>query len=327
MVRTRHERRRTGPHRSACRRTSGACSRSRSRLRARPRRRTSSSGGNPNKGEFTIRWKPAPTLRARFTLQHQNAEKGGWTTVASNLSQREFTFKPEAEGTWNYRVKESNETGESGYSTRIRSDQGRPHGAEHAHGARRTREPGLRGQRRLVQGHALRSPSPPTATRRWPTAAPRAASNPSSLTLAENVQHQRDSHELRHSGRQSRQRLRRSLHDGAGRRDGAVARRRTARRPPCRAKTCSATVTASDGESGLASDPSGTVPIDTSKTGPFTVTRTADRQRRPRNDEVVHDRSRLPDARGADAHRRGNPNNGHFKLDLDRRQPGAPTSG
>ena len=24
------------------------------------------SGGNPNKGDFTIKWKPAPTLRARF---------------------------------------------------------------------------------------------------------------------------------------------------------------------------------------------------------------------------------------------------------------------
>ena len=110
------------------------------------------AGGNPNKGEFTIKWKPAPTLRARFTLQHQNAEKGGWTTVASNLSKREFKFKPESEGTWNYRV-ESNETGESGYSTESEAHQGRPNRAEHAHGSLRTREPGLRWQRRLVQGH------------------------------------------------------------------------------------------------------------------------------------------------------------------------------
>ena len=33
------------------------------------------SGGNPNKGDFTLKWKPAPTLRARFTLQHQNAKR------------------------------------------------------------------------------------------------------------------------------------------------------------------------------------------------------------------------------------------------------------
>ena len=86
------------------------------------------SGGNPNKGNFTLKWKPAPTLRARFTLQHQNA-KGGWTTVASNLSKREYTFKPEAEGTWTYRVKESNETAESGYSSEseaIKVDQTAP---------------------------------------------------------------------------------------------------------------------------------------------------------------------------------------------------------
>ncbi len=34
-------------------------------------------------------------------------------------------------------------------------------------------------------------------------------------------------------------------------------------------------MTASDGQSGLASDPSGSVPIDTSKEGPQTITRTA----------------------------------------------------
>ncbi|HTQ68314.1 MAG TPA: hypothetical protein VMI13_06435, partial [Solirubrobacteraceae bacterium] len=74
------------------------------------------SGTNPNNGKFSIRWKPSPTLRARFKLQHQNAE-GGWTTVASNLSSREYTFNPEEEGTWKYRVKESNETAEAEFST------------------------------------------------------------------------------------------------------------------------------------------------------------------------------------------------------------------
>ena len=39
--------------------------------------------------------------------------------------------------------------------------------------------------------------------------------------------------------------------------------------------TANATVTASDGQSGLASDPSGSVPIDTSKAGPQTTQRTA----------------------------------------------------
>src|SRR6185312_1393400 len=43
----------------------------------------------------------------------------GWSTVATGLSKREYTFTTghrEAEGTWDYRVKEGNETGESGYS-------------------------------------------------------------------------------------------------------------------------------------------------------------------------------------------------------------------
>ncbi len=77
-----------------------------------------SKGKTPNKGEFTLKWKPAPTLRARFTLQHQNAE-GGWTTFASGLSKREYTFttgEPENEGTWTYRVSETNETGTSEFS-------------------------------------------------------------------------------------------------------------------------------------------------------------------------------------------------------------------
>jgi hypothetical protein len=65
-----------------------------------------SQGVTPNQGQFTLRWKPAPTLRARFTLQHQNAE-GGWKDVATNLSKREYTFgsgNKESEGTWTYRV-------------------------------------------------------------------------------------------------------------------------------------------------------------------------------------------------------------------------------
>ncbi len=64
------------PHRSACRRTSGACSRSRSRAPGPPEAAAPADAApTPTQAKFTIHWKPAPTLRARFTLQHQNAER------------------------------------------------------------------------------------------------------------------------------------------------------------------------------------------------------------------------------------------------------------
>ena len=55
--------------------------------------------------------------------------------------------------------------------------------------------------------------------------------------------------------------------------------------------SASATVSASDGQSGLASDPSGTVPIDTSKAGPQTIERTATDNVGHSTTSVVHDRS------------------------------------
>ena len=68
-----------------------------------------------------------------------------------------------------------------------------------------------------------------------------------------------------------------------------------------------ATVTASDEYSGLASDPSGTVPIDTSTAGTADDHPHGGLQRRPGNDEVVHDRSRIPDSGRAGADRREEP--------------------
>ena len=133
------------------------------------------SGTNPNAGKFTIRWKPSPTLRARFLLQHQNA-KGGWITVASNLSNREFTFNPETEGTWNYQGQGEQRNGRSRILGRIGSHQGRPHAAGNADRERLEAHPTTRAAAAGTKT-ASRSPSPRTATRRSPTAAPRAASN------------------------------------------------------------------------------------------------------------------------------------------------------
>ena len=79
-------------------------------------------------------------------------------------------------------------------------------------------------------------------------------------------------------------------------------------------ESVSATVTASDGQSGLASDPSGKVPISTSTTGQQTITRTA-------VDNVGHETTKscttevvYPTPAAPVVSSGGNPNNGHFTL-------------
>ncbi len=47
-----------------------------------------------------------------YTLQHKSAD-GGWETVASGLTSPEYTFSTESEGTWTYRVIASGEGSES----------------------------------------------------------------------------------------------------------------------------------------------------------------------------------------------------------------------
>ncbi len=134
-----------------CRRISDGCSRSRSRLRDRSGPPHLQSGSNPNSGKFTIRWKPAPTLRAqvhapaperRRRLDHGRQQPQQPRIHASN---------PETEGTWNYRVKESNETAEAEFSTEseaIKVDRTPPVTPT----ASRLAWLRLRRQRRLVQG-------------------------------------------------------------------------------------------------------------------------------------------------------------------------------
>ena len=231
------------------------------------------SGGNPNKGEFTIKWKPAPTLRARFTLQHQNAEKGGWTTVATNLSKREYTFKPEAEGTWNYRVKESNETGESGYSAEseaIKVDRTAPLAPTVHTEPASPAYSGNGGWFKDTVTVSFTSNGDPNLA----DGSPGSGVEPSSLTAPETFN---TSGSFKKCG---------TVADKVGNvSEKTCVTVQVDATPPTLEITCpatavlgesaSATVKAKDGQSGLASDPSGTVPIETSKTGPFTVTRTA----------------------------------------------------
>ena len=78
-----------------------------------------SGSSSPNQGAFTLEW--APTREAArvegvtYTLQHKDAS-GGWETVASGLTSPQYTFSSEAQGTWTYRVLASGEGAESEYS-------------------------------------------------------------------------------------------------------------------------------------------------------------------------------------------------------------------
>jgi hypothetical protein len=279
------------------------------------------SGGNPNKGNFKIKWKPAPTLRARFQLQHENAE-GGWTTVASNLSKREFTFSPETEGTWKYRVKESNETGEapafSSASEEIKVDRSNPN-TPSAHASREPDYTGKGGWYKDSVTVSFTANGDPTLK----DGSSPSGVEPSSLTPP---------FTFNTSG----------SHEGCGTVEDKVKNLsakgcltvQVDATPPSLEITCPvtavqgesvhATVTASDGQSGLSQDPSGNVPINTATTGPFTVTRTAidnvgHEVTKSCTTEVVYPTPGAPTLQPPAV----NPNNGNFKLAWTGANPGS----
>ncbi|HXB17021.1 MAG TPA: acetylxylan esterase [Solirubrobacteraceae bacterium] len=71
------------------------------------------SGSTPNNnGVFTLAWTASEAATAlTYTLEHKN-NSGGWSVVASGLTTNEYAFtggSPEGEGTWEYRVTASNE--------------------------------------------------------------------------------------------------------------------------------------------------------------------------------------------------------------------------
>ena len=233
------------------------------------------SGGNPNKGNFTLHWKPAPTLRPIFTLQHQNAQ-GGWTTVASGLTHREYSFSGvghESEGTWTYRVKEQNESGESGYSAaseEVKVDRTSPN----APLANASRGPDYAGGGGWYKDHVTVTFSA-NGDPALADGSPGSGVEPASLSAPET---------LEASGSDTASG---TIADNAGNvsAPGTLTLQVDATAPTveisCPAIALvgeagvTATVSASDGQSGLASDPSGVVALDTSQPGPTTVTRTA----------------------------------------------------
>ncbi len=234
-------------------------------------------GKTPNKGEFTLRWKPASTLGARFTLEHEDAE-GGWKTVASGLSHREYTFSGaghENEDTWKYRVVESNETGTaepSETSEEIKVCRKPPYPPI----ATASREPeyvGPHGERWYKNSVTVNFAA--NGDPRLPDGSEGCGTNPATLsspqTFETSGKHLASGTVADYAGNVSEPGTLEVFVDAT---------------PPSLEIKCpatalvgesrvEATVTASDAYSGLKVDPSGKVPISTETAGAHTVTRTA----------------------------------------------------
>jgi hypothetical protein len=233
------------------------------------------SGVNPNSGQFTLHWKPAPTLRATFTLEHENAQ-GGWSAVASGLTRREYAFtsgSPEAEGTWIYRVSERNESGENGpsaSSSAIKVDR-TPANTPSASATRAPDYAGAGGWYKDSVAVSFTANGDPTLADGSSPSGVEPASLGAPQTFATSGAHTASGTVADNAGNVSA--------------PGTLAVQVDATAPSVEVQcpatvlvgtaAVAATVTASDGESGLANDPSGVVSIDTTQTGPVTVTRTA----------------------------------------------------
>ena len=235
------------------------------------------SGQSPNAtGQFTLAWGASPqtAIAPTYTLEHENGA-GSWSIVASGIAGTEYTFgsgNPESEGTWTYRVSESN--GElpsepSAASEAVKVDQSAPNPPS----ASADRAPDYAGGGGWYKDSVTVSFSG-NGDPLLSDGTPGSGVNPATLPTAQTFNTD-GSHTA--SG---------TVADNVGNVSApGEATVQVDVSPPSIEVSCpasapvgssaSATVTASDGQSGLASDPSGTVAIDTSKAGPQTVQRSA----------------------------------------------------
>jgi hypothetical protein len=236
-----------------------------------------SSGANPSSdGVFTLSWAAsAPAVALTYTLQHKNASSG-WSTVASGLTSNEYAFtsgSPEAEGTWTYRVLASNEgppTEPSGASAEVKVDESAPNPPT-ASADRAPDYAGGGGWFKDMVEVSFASNGDPALADGSPGSGVNPASVPASQTFTTDGSHSACGTVADNVGNQSN--------------PGCLTVQVDATAPSVNvscpatallhATGVNATVTASDGQSGLASDPSGSVPISTASVGPQTIARTA----------------------------------------------------
>ena len=235
-----------------------------------------SSGSNPNaNGQFTLSWRPSQAATApTYTLEHKNAS-GGWSTVASGLTSAEYTFtsgSPEGEGTWTYRVTESNESSASepsAASAEVTVDKTAPNPPTGSPD-RAPDYAGGGGWYKDTVTVSFTDNGDPLLSDGSPGSGVNAGSIPGPQTFSTDGSHEA-------SG---------TVSDNVGNvsAPGSATVQVDASAPvvevSCPEKahvgeSAEATITASDGQSGLAVDPSGKAPIDTSKTGPQTTSATA----------------------------------------------------
>jgi lysophospholipase L1-like esterase len=249
------------------------------------------SGTSPNgSGAFTLAWTGTdPSLFGiRYSLEHQDADDGAYSPVANDPASRSHAFtagSPEGEGTWTYRVKGSDtglglETAYSPASDPVKVDKSAPAAPtltadrlpDYAGGGgwfkdTVTVSSADNGDPALQDGSAGTGVDPSTV------AAPRTVTAAGPTTLDDKVDD--------NVGNTS----------AAGTLGVQVDPDNPLLSISCptavllNAPGVTATVSASDPLSGLASDPSGSVPISTATVGVKTVTRTA-------TDNVAHGTTR-----------------------------------
>ncbi len=262
--------------------------------RLRPTVPVLSGGSSPNKGSFQLSWRgPVPshpqsevanTIKTSptFEVQHRPSGGGEWTTVATGLSSPAYSPSEEQEGTWNYRVRsrtvvpafkaEPEVVVTTPYSveiSNIKVDKSAPT----APGTSPDRAPdyaGGGGWYKDTVTVSFTAGSDPLLSDGSSGSGVNPASISSPQTFSTDGSHTAQGTEADNVSNVSA--------------PGELSVQVDATAPTleinCPASTpvgssSSATVSASDGQSGLASDPSGTVPINTSKAGPQTTERTA----------------------------------------------------
>jgi hypothetical protein len=234
------------------------------------------AGVNPNgDGEFSLSWAASPTAGVTYTLQHEDAS-GDWSEVAGGLAAPEYTFtgaSPEGEGTWTYRVvAEANgaESAPSAASAGIEVDESAPN----APTASADRAPDFAGGGGWYKDSVTVSFA---ANGDPPLSDGSAGSGVDGTTIQAPQTFTTDGAHTANG----------TVSDLAGNASAMASLTvQVDASAPSLDVSCPATatvgqagvhatVTASDAQSGLATDPSGTVSIDTSKAGDVTVTRTA----------------------------------------------------
>jgi hypothetical protein len=236
----------------------------------------------PNSGSFTLQWDAVSNaLPQLYTLQQKHAG-GAWETVASGLKSTAYTFpagSPEGEGTWTYRVgaidegasETEPEEGDYGPSSEpVKVDRGAPNPPT----AVVSRQPDYSGGGGWYKG-SVEVSFAAAGDPALPDGSEGSGVEAASLTPASTVEGS-GTHEV--CG---------TVADRAGNLSApACVTVRVDATPPAVAVSCpataelyaagvAATVAASDGQSGLAADPSGLQPIATGALGPQTTSATA----------------------------------------------------